>query len=400
MIEAIFFSFFIYLAYFNLHYLILDTLFGCTAITLFLSQKKEVNFWAGFFTGIFWFYWIALSFRYYDLGYLIPIIVVIIAIVYAIFFLLLSLPKEPFLRASLLLVASYIHPFKFSWFKPELLFVDSYLGVSKIDFAIIVYTISLSLFLYKKDKKIISIASLTLLILAFNQTTQIKGKIPDISLYDQKLPQDKKWLPRYQNIIVQKDFNAIKAAISEHKKMIILNESAFPLCLNKHRELLKKLKNLSQKIVIVTGALRCTQDGYFNSTYYFINGDIKTADKVVLVPFGEEIPLPKFLADFINKIFFDGAEDFKTAKSPTKIKIGGRYYTNAICYEATEDIIYKNHPKYIIAISNNAWFTPSIEPTLQHLLLKYYSKIYGTTILHAANMGISGAIRGQELKIY
>ena len=28
----------------------------------------------------------------------------------------------------------------------------------------------------------------------------------------------------------------------------------------------------------------------------------------------------------------------------------------------------------MIVISNNAWFIPSIEPTLQHLLLKYYSK--------------------------
>ncbi len=392
MIEAIFFSFFIYLSYFNLHYPLVDTIFGITAIALFLSQKREINFWAGFFTGIFWFYWIALSFRYYDLGYLIPLIVVMTAIVYAIFFLLLSLPKNPFLRASLLLVASYIHPFKFSWFKPELLFVNSYLGVGKIDFAVIVYTISLSLFLYKKDKKIISLASLSLLILAFSQTGHIEKRLPGISLYDQRVPQDKKWLPRYQNIIIQKDFKAIQKAISKKQKMIILNESAFPLCLNNRPKLLKKLKKLSKKIVIVTGALRCTQDGYYNSAYYFIEGKVKTADKVVLVPFGEEIPLPKFLSDFINKIFFDGAEDFKTAKEPTKIKIDNIYYTNAICYEATEDIIYENRPKHIIAISNNAWFTPSIEPTLQHLLLKYYSKIYGTTILHAANMGISGVV--------
>ena len=39
----------------------------------------------------------------------------------------------------------------------------------------------------------------------------------------------------------------------------------------------------------------------------------------------------------------------------------------------------------MVAISNNAWFTPSIEPTLQHLLLKYYSKKYDVNIYHIAN---------------
>ena len=39
----------------------------------------------------------------------------------------------------------------------------------------------------------------------------------------------------------------------------------------------------------------------------------------------------------------------------------------------------------MIAISNNAWFTPSIEPTLQHLLLKFYSRTYNVTIFHVVN---------------
>lgn len=46
----------------------------------------------------------------------------------------------------------------------------------------------------------------------------------------------------------------------------------------------------------------------------------------------------------------------------------------------------------MIAISNNAWFEPSIEQTLQHLLLRYYAAKYQTVIYHAANGGISGII--------
>ena len=54
------------------------------------------------------------------------------------------------------------------------------------------------------------------------------------------------------------------------------------------------------------------------------------------------------------------------------------------------------HPKQMIVLSNNGWFTPSIEPTLQRLLLQYYSKKYGTSIYHSVNMSPSYMIyKGQ-----
>ena len=393
MSTAFFLSFFIYEAYFRLSFPVLDTIFGLIGLLLLLTQKKEVNFWSGFFTGIFWFYWIALSFRYYDMSYMIPFIILSVGFVYAIIFTLISYPSNPFIRAVFLLYLSYLHPFSFSWLKPELVFINSYIGIQKWQFAIVLLSLSLFITLYKKGKKNISFVPLLLILLSVDfyqqYSTPLKLKI---ALYDQKLPQDIKWDPRYKNQIIHKNFQAIHKAINDKKDMIILNESAFPLYLNIDKDLLSKLKKLSHKIIIATGALKYTKKGYYNSTYYFINGSVKIADKVVLVPFGEEIPLPKFLKDFINRLFFDGAEDFKTAKRPTSLKLFGKTFTNAICYEATEDIIYKNHPRYVIAVSNNAWFTPSIEPTLQHLLLKYYSKIYHTTIIHSANMGISGII--------
>ncbi|MFX4155788.1 apolipoprotein N-acyltransferase, partial [Aliarcobacter butzleri] len=58
------------------------------------------------------------------------------------------------------------------------------------------------------------------------------------------------------------------------------------------------------------------------------------------------------------------------------------------------DTIYENlgDTRYIIMTSNNAWYTPSIEPTLQDLLLKYYSKKYQDTVFHIVN--------GSPKKIY
>jgi len=68
-------------------------------------------------------------------------------------------------------------------------------------------------------------------------------------------------------------------------------------------------------------------------------------------------------------------------------------FRNAICYEATCEELYKGDIKYVIAISNNAWFLPSIEPTLQKLLMEYYARRHNVTIYHAANMSGTGIIK-------
>ncbi|MCF6254557.1 MAG: DUF5718 family protein [Thiomicrorhabdus sp.] len=65
-----------------------------------------------------------------------------------------------------------------------------------------------------------------------------------------------------------------------------------------------------------------------------------------------------------------------------------------------EHIKTAKHPKQMIVLSNNGWFTPSIEPTLQKLLLIYYNKKYDTTIYHSVNMSPSFVIqKGKVLEI-
>jgi apolipoprotein N-acyltransferase len=125
----------------------------------------------------------------------------------------------------------------------------------------------------------------------------------------------------------------------------------------------------------------------------FQNGNYSFAKKLVLVPFGEYVPLPKFAQDFINDTFFAGQADFKTADKPSDFLINGEKFRNAICYEATCSEIYEGEVDYVIATSNNAWFAPSIEPTLQKLLMRYYARKNGVTIYHSANYKGTGIIK-------
>jgi len=163
--------------------------------------------------------------------------------------------------------------------------------------------------------------------------------------------------------------------------------------MNKTPKLMQELKKASKKITIIAGALLSENNLNYNVTYMFHNGKYEVAKKLILVPFGEYIPLPKFAQKIINNTFFQGGSDFVTAKKPTDFIIKGVKFRNAICYEATCKELYTGDVKYMIAISNNAWFTPSIEPTLQKLLLEYYGRKNGVTIYHAANVRGTGIIK-------
>ncbi|MBL0686634.1 MAG: apolipoprotein N-acyltransferase [Sulfurospirillum sp.] len=384
-------SFFIYLAYFDLHVKALDTILAIVGFYLLLTCKKESLPWVGFFIGILWFYWISFSFRYYDLAYLIPLVIIGVGSIYSLSFWIIGIVgKLPEIRAVLMFAFVFFKPFGFNWFKPELIFINSYFSTN-----IYFYGLFLSvLILIIRLKKWWKLAGVMLLIslMFFNKPTYMHLPKLDIAIPITNLDQNKKWKQEYQNEIVENNFSLIKEAIKTKKDLIILHESAFPLYLNLNIEILNRLKKLSYDITIVTGALRKTNHQIFNSSYIFQNGEFKIADKVVLVPFGETIPLPKWASELVNNIFFNGASDYKHADNVFDFNIENYSFRSAICYESTTDKLYENNPKFMIAISNNSWFTPSIEPILQNLLLRLYAKKHKTIIYHSANDGISGVI--------
>ena len=341
-------------------------------------------FFAGFTTGILWCYWMAVSLKYYDLIYLTPVLLIAIGIIYGLIFLLFSLYDKIYFRLIAIFAFTFIAPFGFNWMKFELLFIDSYLGTSKVDFALIL--LSLFMIVQLKRMKILSIFPL-LFAFSFPSGTYIDNPNAKIAMPQLNIKQDLKWEKDYQATVFKKNFEYIDTAIYNKKDLVILPETAFPSILNKSEELLAILKNKSYKIDIITGSLYLENKQFYNATYYISNGDVQIAKKLVLVPFGEEIPLPKFFVNLINDIFYNGAQDYSKAKAPTDFIINGQKFRNAICYEATTDKIFENlnDVKYMIVTSNNAWFTPSIEPTLQKLLLRYYAKKYNITIFHVVN---------------
>ncbi|MDL0087947.1 apolipoprotein N-acyltransferase [Campylobacter gastrosuis] len=385
-VSALMVSNFIYLSIFE--NIFLDfispfiTIFG---IYLLIFQTRAGFFLSGFFVGILWFYWISFSFIYYDLAFLIPLVLLFIGVVYGLLFFLASIFSFVFLRAVALFLLSYIAPFGFNWLNLEATLV---LGAfSPNTTGLILIFLSAYLLNLRKFYKFLAILPL---IFALQTDTKEPNFIPfNLELTNTNVPQHSKWDKAQKDAIIDENLRLINEAISQKKDAILLPESAFVTFLDHEKILQNELLKISEKIAIIGGGLAYENGQIYNSTYLFYEGKMSRFDKLVLVPFGEEIPLPEFIKPLINRLFFGGASDFKTAKNVSEYEIFNTKITNAICYEATSDKIYANHPKIVFAITNNGWFKTqnlsSTEPVLQRLLLKYYATKYGTTIYHAVN---------------
>lgn len=391
MLTAVLFSAFIYLEYFGISNKLLNTLFGLGAIALLLYIPKKAVLFAGFFIGLLWFYWIGFSFKYQGVGYMQPIVTFGFGLLYLLFFAPLALSNNPLVRALLLFGLSFIEPLGWNWMKIELPFINSYIGVYKYQLLIVLLALALPSLIKEKKYRFLPLL-LLLFSLNYGYPKQLDAPLK-IKLVQTTIPQDLKWKRASLYPTIRMIYQEIHKAAQEGYDVVVFPESVFPLFMNESPKLINELSKASQNITIIAGALLNQDDLNYNVTYMFDKGRVHIAKKLILVPFGEYIPLPKFARKFINDTFFQGASDFVTAKKPTDFLIKGVKFRNAICYEATCKELYQGDVKYMIATSNNAWFTPSIEPTLQKLLLEYYGRKNGVTIYHAANGSGTGVIK-------
>lgn len=392
---ALLFSSFIYMEHFGYTNALVNTVTALGAFYFLLRVPLRLLAAAGGFIGLLWFYWIGYSFEYYNVGWMTPFITLFFILLYALFFSVLAFTSNPFYRAAMLFGLSFVEPMDWNWLQVELPFINSLFGVEKWQYALILAALSLYLY-FAEDAKLkrFRFAPLVLLFAAvdFSSPRLVEPGIK-IKLYSPMLLQEEKWKKANRPQIIARNLAAVTTAVSEHYDLVVLPESAFPLFLNRDPRLIGTLKEYSRDIEIITGALYIQNGLHYNVSYHFFNGEVRIAKKMVLVPFGEYIPLPEFLRSWVNTTFFDGASDFVTAEKPTDLTIKGIKFRNAICYEATCEELYEGDPPYLIAISNNGWFYPSIEPTLQKLLMRFYAKKHHSIIYHSANMGGTGIIR-------
>lgn len=364
-------------------------------VLLLRSKSAKEYFWIGFLVGVFWFWWVGLSSIYFHLDYLVPLVAVFMGVVYGILFRICHLFKFDFLRLCALFCLSFIHPLGFDWLNWG---IFSVYGFFDADTRGIVCIFLIAYFCH--EKYISRYYKLAIIIALFFMGFHYDQKESEdlnfnFELLSTDIPQDQKYLKEniqnYSDTLVK----VILEAIDRKTNLIILPESSFAFDLEKDfgGEYQEALKQLSHQITIITGAFSSKENQSYNSTYIFNQGQVYILNKHFLVPFGEEIP---FFKSLVKRYFLPKMQEFSRGPVQNQYRLKEQIITNAICYEATKEEIYKNS-KLIIALSNNAWFNHSSEYKLQQLLMKFYSNKYGVSIYHAVNGKESAIIKPKEL---
>ena len=154
---------------------------------------------------------------------------------------------------------------------------------------------------------------------------------------------------------------------------------------------------LTDKSKIILGITLDDGEKIFNSLAIF-NKEFEIEDKYnknKLVPFGEFLPLEKFLSKFGLKKITHGYKSFSSSTERNILSVGEISFLPLICYEIIfSGALTKNEDNYdfILNISEDGWFGNSIGP-VQHFSHSIFRSIEeGKDILRVANNGISAHI--------
>lgn len=384
-------SLFIILYHYGVRSTLLFAVLGLFAVGYYLMSDRSYRFYLGFFTGVFWFYWLPFSFRFFGIDWLIPFAIIAIGLFYGIVFYVALCTQNLVYRTLFIFLMPLIAPFGFDWLDFRVMFAPSLFYTNALGYSLVI--LSVFLLLYNKGaKKLFSMLVIILCLFIYPKDDMPNPNLLDIELITTDIPQQIRWERDYLDDIIAQNFKAIDLAIYRGKDVVILPETAFPLALNNSYSIMRLLLEKSKQIAIITGALRQHGNKMYNSSYAFVNGTIQIADKQILVPFGEYMPLPNFLKDWLNHWLGKGEFSKPQHFIPVDFVIKGEAFRSAICYEATSRLLFKDSPNFVIAISNNAWFTPSTQPALQELIMLTRAETHRMIIYHAANGSQSAVI--------
>lgn len=223
-----------------------------------------------------------------------------------------------------------------------------------------------------------------------------------VTVVQGNIPQDIKWQPDFQQetVRIYRELS-LAAARTDKPGLIIWPEAATPFYYQDTNKLSLEIAGIPREanaaLLFGSPAYRKEPGGYryLNSAYLLDpeGGEKGRSDKVHLVPFGEYVPLKRFLP-FIDKLVV-GIGDFSPG-TINPLPMNGHRLGVLVCYEAIFPELAREWVRQgsglLVNITNDAWFGNSSAPW-QHLAMVRFRAVENRVwVARAANTGISAFI--------
>lgn len=289
-------------------------------------------------------------------------------------------------------------------------------GVYGVSFIIVMINLSIyNLFFVldiKKRKHLIIKTAFTFLFVGLvisygfyhlNKKTETKKAVGKIkaAIVQGNIDQTLKWRPELQEKTIDAYRKLSKKSARFNPDIIVWPETAVPFFFQEMPKLSEEIfrisKNVGANILFGSPAYsRYGQNVRYYNRAYVINEDkiLGYYDKIHLVPFGEYVPLKKFLPFAHRLVVASG--DFLPGKNINPIAMDHAKIAPLICFESIFPNISRTHAargsNLLVNITNDAWFGKTSAP-YQHLSMAVFRCVEnGLPMLRAANTGVSAFI--------
>lgn len=223
-----------------------------------------------------------------------------------------------------------------------------------------------------------------------------------ISVIQGNISQSEKWDPAFQYATVKKYLNLSRSVEADKPDLVVWPETAAPFYFLYDTGLTKKVQNgvAETGAGFLIGSPSFIPDGnnieFYNSAY-MLGPDGKVTgkyDKVHLVPFGEYVPLKRWLP-FLGKMV-EQVGDFSSGKKGSTVGLNGHSIGVLICYELIFPYLSRaeviNGAGLLVNMTNDAWYGRTSAP-YQHFSMAVFRAVENRrALVRAANTGISGFI--------
>ena len=185
--------------------------------------------------------------------------------------------------------------------------------------------------------------------------------------------------------------------------IVVWPEGAIPVLYTQITDFLEDINQraLSSNTTLITG-LPTNQkpEGPYYNSMLALGMDHGVYNKTRLVPFGEYVPLEKYIRG-LNNFFNLPMSSFSLGnKNQPLLTAAGQKISTAICYEiAYPDLVAKNsrNSNILLTVSNDAWFGDSIAPSQHMQMAKMRAIENAKPVMRGTNNGITALVdhRGQ-----
>lgn len=221
-----------------------------------------------------------------------------------------------------------------------------------------------------------------------------------VSTVQANISQDKKWAyNEYWSTLERYDL--MSEPLWPDSDVVIWPEAAIPALYHQAASYFDYIRQRAEAndTALISGVPTLNGDDYFNSVLVVAGGQ-GIYHKQRLVPFGEYVPLDKYIRGLIK--FFDLPMSSFTRGGPNQqaLQVKDWRLAPSICYEVVYPDLIADGAKnadILFTISNDAWFGRSIGPSQHMQMAQMRALENGRPLIRATSTGISALVnhRGQ-----